>query len=175
MSCRLIISLIVLYKSVPLKVPFYKCQNSKNSQNETHYSARHYKKCNLLETSVYHDSGIGYVQIFVLFLSHKISLIVAVLLLLITRDHCKDKTCYCCPCKKLMILHFKTLLFYVIVCICDNPCTNSSCGRITYIYPEKNLRAYPGTLRGTEEWDATYKIKSFLTYCKLILTPYLQS
>lgn len=45
------------------------------------------------------------------------------------------------------------------VCHCDNPCTTSSCGRMTYIYPEKNLRTYPGTLRGTEEWDNTYKIR----------------
>lgn len=44
-------------------------------------------------------------------------------------------------------------------CSCENPCTNSSCGRMFYIYPEKNLRAYPGTLRGTEEWDSTYKIR----------------
>lgn len=29
-----------------------------------------------------------------------------------------------------------------------------------YIYPEKNLRAYPGTIRGTEEWDNTYKIRT---------------
>ena len=29
-----------------------------------------------------------------------------------------------------------------------------------YIYPEKNLRAYPGTIRGTEEWDDTYKIRT---------------
>ena len=28
-----------------------------------------------------------------------------------------------------------------------------------YIYLEKNLRAYPGTLRGTLEWNATYKIR----------------
>ncbi|MBQ6588290.1 MAG: hypothetical protein IJI01_06395 [Butyrivibrio sp.] len=38
------------------------------------------------------------------------------------------------------------------------PCTDSSCGRMIHIYPEKNLRAYPGVLRGTEEWDNTYKI-----------------
>ena len=31
---------------------------------------------------------------------------------------------------------------------------------MVYIYPEKNLRAYPGTLRGTEEWDTTYKIRT---------------
>ena len=45
------------------------------------------------------------------------------------------------------------------VCHCEDPCTESSCGRMFYIYPEKNLRAYPGTVRGTEEWDATYKIR----------------
>ena len=28
-----------------------------------------------------------------------------------------------------------------------------------YIYPEKNLRAYPGVERGSEEWDETYKIR----------------
>lgn len=45
------------------------------------------------------------------------------------------------------------------VCHCEDPCTSSSCGRMFYLYPEKNLRAYPGTLRGTEEWDSTYKIR----------------
>lgn len=45
------------------------------------------------------------------------------------------------------------------VTLCENPCTNSSCGRMFYIYPEKNLRAYPGTTRGTQEWDSTYKIR----------------
>ncbi len=45
------------------------------------------------------------------------------------------------------------------VCHCENPCTDSSCGRMFYIYPEKNLRAYPGTLRGTQEWNSTYRIR----------------
>lgn len=49
---------------------------------------------------------------------------------------------------------------YHRVCLCDNPCTNSSCGRIVYIYPEKDLRAYPGVLRGTEDWNTTYKIRT---------------
>ena len=31
---------------------------------------------------------------------------------------------------------------------------------MVYIYPEKDLRAYPGTLRGTEEWDITYKVRT---------------
>ena len=42
---------------------------------------------------------------------------------------------------------------------CDNPCTTSKCGRMVYVYPEKDLRAYPGTIRGTKDWDATYKIR----------------
>ena len=45
-------------------------------------------------------------------------------------------------------------------CTCDDPCTASSCGRMVYIYPEKNLRAYPGAIRGTEEWNNTYKIRT---------------
>ena len=45
-------------------------------------------------------------------------------------------------------------------CYCENPCTDSPCGRMVYVYPEKDLRAYPGTIRGTEEWKTTYKIRS---------------
>ena len=45
------------------------------------------------------------------------------------------------------------------VCQCDNPCTTSSCGRMIYVYPEKNLRAYPGVERGSAEWEETYKIR----------------
>lgn len=45
-------------------------------------------------------------------------------------------------------------------CVCDNPCTASECGRMIYVYPEKDLRAYPGTIRGTEEWNNTYKIRT---------------
>lgn len=29
-----------------------------------------------------------------------------------------------------------------------------------YLYPEKDLRAYPGTIRGIKEWDNTYKIRT---------------
>ena len=31
---------------------------------------------------------------------------------------------------------------------------------MVYLYPEKDLRAYPGTIRGTDEWDNTYKIRT---------------
>jgi hypothetical protein len=43
---------------------------------------------------------------------------------------------------------------------CDNPCTSSKCGRMVYVYPEKDLRAYPGAIRGTPDWDNTYKIRT---------------
>jgi len=43
---------------------------------------------------------------------------------------------------------------------CDNPCTTSKCGRMVYIYPEKDLRAFPGTIRGTQDWDNTFKIRT---------------
>lgn len=29
-----------------------------------------------------------------------------------------------------------------------------------YIYPEQNLRIYPGTVRDTDEWNETYKIRT---------------
>jgi hypothetical protein len=45
-------------------------------------------------------------------------------------------------------------------CKCDAPCTSSKCGRMVYVYPEKDLRAYPGTIRGTDEWNSTYKIRT---------------
>ncbi len=49
---------------------------------------------------------------------------------------------------------------YRRVCHCEDPCTDSSCGRMVYVYPEKNLRLYPGALRGTAAWDETYKIRT---------------
>jgi hypothetical protein len=29
---------------------------------------------------------------------------------------------------------------------------------MVYIYPEKDLRAFPGAIRGTTDWGNTYKI-----------------
>jgi len=43
---------------------------------------------------------------------------------------------------------------------CEDPCTGSPCGRMFYIYPEKDLRTFPGTVRGTDEWDAAYKVRT---------------
>lgn len=44
-------------------------------------------------------------------------------------------------------------------CLCEHPCTDSHGGRMFYVYPEKNLRAYPGTVRGTDDWNETYKTR----------------
>ena len=46
------------------------------------------------------------------------------------------------------------------VCHCADPCTDSACGRMVYLYPEKDLRLCPGVLRGTDEWESTYKIRT---------------
>jgi hypothetical protein len=62
-------------------------------------------------------------------------------------------------CPKMKWIYDKETKKSKRVTLCENPCTNSSCGRMFYIYPEKNLRAYPGTTRGTQEWDSTYKIR----------------
>ena len=43
--------------------------------------------------------------------------------------------------------------------LCQNPCTSSKSGRMVYVYPEKDLRAFPGTIRGTPQWGDTYKIR----------------
>ena len=45
---------------------------------------------------------------------------------------------------------------------CDNPCTTSRCGRMVYIYPEQDLRAFPGVIRGTPEWESTYKTRTVI-------------
>ena len=49
---------------------------------------------------------------------------------------------------------------YHRVCHCEAPCTSSKSGRMVYIYPERDLRLYPGTIRDTDEWNRTYKIRS---------------
>jgi hypothetical protein len=63
-------------------------------------------------------------------------------------------------CPKMKWIYDKTTRKSHRKCFCKNPCTSSKCGRMIYIYPEKNLRAYPGTIRGTDEWNTTYKIRT---------------
>lgn len=63
-------------------------------------------------------------------------------------------------CPKMQWIYDKSTQKAHRECHCENPCTSSKCGRMIYLYPEKDLRAYPGTIRGTEEWDNTYKIRT---------------
>ena len=63
-------------------------------------------------------------------------------------------------CPKMKYVYDKNTKKVHRQCCCENPCTTSRCGRMVYIYPEKDLRAYPRTIRGTEEWDNTYKIRT---------------
>ncbi|WDC85449.1 ISNCY family transposase [Caloramator sp. mosi_1] len=42
---------------------------------------------------------------------------------------------------------------------CENPCTDSKSGRMTYVYPDKNFRLYPGIIRNSVEWEKTYSIR----------------
>lgn len=63
-------------------------------------------------------------------------------------------------CPKIKWVKSKSSGKYERNCCCENPCTTSKSGRMFYVYPERNLRTYPGTLRGTLEWDGTYKIRS---------------
>lgn len=62
-------------------------------------------------------------------------------------------------CPKMKWEYDKTTKSSKRVCHCNHPCTSSSCGRMIYVYPEQNLRAYPGTIRGTQEWNSTYKVR----------------
>ncbi|MDO5557936.1 MAG: transposase [Clostridia bacterium] len=44
-------------------------------------------------------------------------------------------------------------------CSCENPCSSAKRGRTAYTTPSRNLRLYPGTIRGTKEWNTIYKIR----------------
>ena len=41
-------------------------------------------------------------------------------------------------------------------CFCENPCTDSLYGKCVYVYPEKNLRLYPGISRDSDEFAKFY-------------------
>ena len=47
-------------------------------------------------------------------------------------------------------------------CQCTNPCSSSRCGRMVYINQQSDYRAYPGTVRGTQDWDNTYKVRTYV-------------
>lgn len=44
--------------------------------------------------------------------------------------------------------------------ICENPCTDNKSGRMTYVYPDKDFRLYPGVQRNSREWDEIYPIRA---------------
>ena len=43
---------------------------------------------------------------------------------------------------------------------CENPCTDKKSGRMTYAYPDKDFRLYPGVQRNSTEWDETYPVRA---------------
>lgn len=45
---------------------------------------------------------------------------------------------------------------------CENPCTDKPSGRMTYVYPDKDFRLYPGVQRNSDEWTKTYKIRAVI-------------
>lgn len=54
-------------------------------------------------------------------------------------------------CPKMMWAYDKSTQKALRQCCYESPCTTSRCSLIVYIYLEKDLCAYPGTIRGTEE------------------------
>lgn len=43
---------------------------------------------------------------------------------------------------------------------CEKPCTDKKGGRMTYVYPDKDFRLYPGVQRNSKEWDENYTIRA---------------
>jgi len=41
-------------------------------------------------------------------------------------------------------------------CVCETPCSDSKYGKCVYVYPEKNLRLYPGLSRDSEDFIKIY-------------------
>ena len=48
------------------------------------------------------------------------------------------------------------------VCFCETPCSPSTYGRVTYTYPDQNLRFYPGIARDTEHFKKVYKRRTII-------------
>ena len=48
------------------------------------------------------------------------------------------------------------------VCFCETPCSPSTYGRVTYTYPDQNLRFYPGIARDTEHFKRVYKRRTII-------------
>ena len=48
------------------------------------------------------------------------------------------------------------------ICTCQTPCTESSYGKCTYTYPDRDFRMYPGVPRNTEHWDNLYNHRVYI-------------
>lgn len=58
-----------------------------------------------------------------------------------TRENGLSRYEFVCP--KMKWVKDESTGKYHRQCQCDHPCTDSSCGRMIYIYHEKQLRTYP--------------------------------
>ena len=47
-------------------------------------------------------------------------------------------------------------------CFCDSPCSSSSYGKTVYVYPNQNLRLYPGILRDSDNYKKVYKRRTII-------------
>jgi len=45
-------------------------------------------------------------------------------------------------------------------CFCESPCTDSPYGKCVYVYPDKNLRLYPGIARDSEAFSKIYACRT---------------
>ena len=61
---------------------------------------------------------------------------------------------FVCPKSKPMKTHNNGVTWR---CRCENPCNDSPYGKCVYIYPDKNLRLYPGLSRDSDEFVAICK------------------
>ena len=43
---------------------------------------------------------------------------------------------------------------------CEDPCNGKKCGRVTYTFPNREKRMYPGVIRDSEEWITGYKLRT---------------
>jgi len=48
------------------------------------------------------------------------------------------------------------------VCDCDDKCRDTNSTVTSYTYPSGDLRVYSGVVRGSDEWDDTYKIRTVI-------------
>lgn len=52
---------------------------------------------------------------------------------------------------------------------CEKPSTDSPCGQSIYLNSEKDIRAFPSTIHGTDDWITTYEEMGFIGKKLIIL------